>query len=179
MPSKRGRNKDAAAAAAAFAIEVDKEELRLKEEYEELVEMLRKAEAGNGEAMCNLGVIYRLGLKGLAIDEDKAFEWYKKSHEAGFAGGTGGLGRCYIFGDGVPECPVRGSTLLGEAAGRGSKAACYTLGNCYAEGISGVPTDKNMARQYYLMMARATINDCHVKEEIVQKRIADNWLREH
>lgn len=151
----------------------------MEEDEEELAELLRKAKAGNGEAMCNLGIIYRLGLKGLAIDEAKAFEWYKMSHEAGFAGGTGGLGRCYIFGDGVSECPVRGSTLLGDAAGRGSKAACYTLGRSYAEGISGFPTDEKMARQYYSMMASATISDCYVTEGIAQERIANKWLREH
>ena len=177
MPPKRKRGRKAFA--IEVATEVATEELKLNKEAEEVAEMLRKAEAGHGEAMCNLGGIYRLGQKGLAIDEAKAFEWYEKSHEAGFAGGTGGLGRCYLVGKGVPKCPVRGSTLLGEAAGRGSKAACYTLGLSYAEGIWGFPTDEKMARRYYSMMASATINDCNVKTLPVQQRVADKWLREH
>ncbi|KOO32544.1 wd sam and u-box domain-containing protein 1 [Chrysochromulina tobinii] len=63
---------------------VDAWKLKLEEE-EEVAEMLRKAEAGDGAAMYDLGVLYVLGEKGLAKDEVKAFEWYKKSHEAGFA----------------------------------------------------------------------------------------------
>ena len=67
--------------------------------------MRRKAEAGDGEAMCNLGVCYENGELGLAKDKAKAFEWYEKSHEAGYATGTGNLGRCYLYGLGVQRAP--------------------------------------------------------------------------
>ena len=73
---------------------------------------------------------------------------YKKSHEAGDASGTGGLGECYLLGNGVPECLVRANTLLSDAAGRGSKYACYQLGFVYADGNWGFPKDDSMARRY-------------------------------
>ena len=153
---------------------VDAWKLKLKEE-EEVAETLRKAEAGEGWAMCNLGVWYRLGQMGLATDGAKAFEWYKKSHEAGNAGGTGCLGACYLDGVGVPKCFARANTLLSDAAARGSRLACYKLGYAYADGLAGFPEDETMARRYYLMVASASIDNLtdDAKEE------AATWLRAH
>ena len=148
---------------------------KLKLEEEVVAEMRRKADAGEGAAMYNLGVWYEYGHKGLAKDAAKAFEWYEKSHEAGYAGGTGCLGWCYLDGYGVPKCLARGAMLLGEAARGGSKNACYKLGFVYAAGRWGFPKDEKMARRYYSMVASAAIDDCtdDAKED------AATWLREH
>ena len=137
--------------------------------------MLRKAEAGEGWAMHFLGIWYEYGLKGLAKDEAKAFEWYEKSHEAGHASGTGCLGVCYLLGYGVPKCFARANTLLSEAAGRGSTYACYQLGRAYAHGLWGFPKDEKMARRYYSMVASASLDDLtgNAKED------AATWLRAH
>ena len=153
---------------------VDAWKLKLEEE-EKVAEMRRKAEAGEGWAMFNLGVWYKFGQKGLAKDAAKAFEWYEKSHEAGYAGGTGCLGWCYLDGYGVPKCLARGAMLLGEATRGGSKNACYKLGFVYADGRLGFPKDEKMARRYYSMVANATIDDCtdDAKED------AATWLRAH
>jgi hypothetical protein len=153
---------------------VDAWKLKLEEE-EEVAEMLRQAEAGKGWAMHDLGVWYERGQKGLAKDEAKAFEWYKKSHEAGHAGGTGCLGVCYLEGNGVPKCQSRANTLLSEAAGCGSKYACYRLGRAYADGIRGFPKDETMARRYYSMVASASNEDCTA----AAKEKAATWLRAH
>ena len=152
---------------------VDAWKLKLKKE-EELAETLRKAEAGVGWAMYNLGNWYWRGEKGLAKDEAKAFEWYEKSHEAGYESGTGGLGACYLVGMGVPKCPMRANTLLSDAAGRGSKYVCYKLGRAYAKGRLGFPKDEKMARRYYSMVASASIDDYTLAKEK-----AATWLREH
>ena len=115
-------------------------------------------------------------------DEAKAFEWFEKSHEAGNVCGSGHLGRCYLLGYGVPTCQAldqvwqsRGATLLSEAAGRGSKRACFNLGFAYAEGHYGFPKDEKMARRYYSMVASDSIENCSV----AAKEIAATWLREH
>jgi TPR repeat protein len=153
---------------------VDAWKLKLEEE-EEVAEMLREAVAGHGDAMCVLGIWYESGTKGLAKDEAKAFEWYEKSHEAGNSSGTCSLGWCYLEGNGVPKCPMRASTLMSQAAERGRKVACCTLGLAYAKGDWGFPKDEKMARRYYSMVASASIDDCSddAKEE------AAKWLREH
>ena len=153
---------------------VDAWKLKLKEE-EEVAEMRRKAEAGDGWAMYTLGGWYMYGLKGLAEDKAKAFEWFEKSHEAGDARGTGGLGLCYLYGKGVPKCFARGATLLCEAAWRGSKNACYNLGLAYAKGCLGFPKDEKMARQYYSMVASAENDDC-ADDDIEE---AATWLLAH
>ena len=137
---------------------VDAWQLKLEEEGE-VAEMRRKAEAGDGRAMYNLGIWYENGEKGLAMDEAKAFECYEKSHEAGNASGTSGLGWCYLVGKGVPKCPVHGAILLGQAAERGSKDACFTLGLAYEYRHWGFPWDEKMARRYNSMMASASIDD--------------------
>jgi TPR repeat protein len=153
---------------------VDAWKLKLEEE-EEVAETLRKAEAGDGVAMYDLGLWYGHGLKGLAKDLAKAFEWHKKSHEAGDASGTGCLGACYLHGDGVPKCFARANTLLTEAAGRGSKYACFSVGLVYSKGLWGFPKDEKMARRYYSMVASAAIEDC---SDDAKERAA-TWLREH
>ena len=162
------------ASGALTGDKVDAWKLKLKEE-EEVAKMRREAEAGDGAAMWILGSWYELGQKGLAKDSAKAFEWFEKSHEAGYASGTGGLGWFYLAGYVVPKCLVRANTLLSDAAGRGSKVACSRLGNAYAYGLWGFPEDEKMARRYYSMVASAAIDDCpnDAKEE------AAKWLRAH
>ena len=156
---------------------VDAWKLKLEEE-EKLAEWLRKAEAGDGVFMWILGVSYEHGLVlgVVAKDKAKAFEWYEKSHEAGHARGTGYLGRCYLDGVGVPKCLARGATLMSEAAGRGSKYACFKLGLAYADGRWGFPEDEKMARRFYSMVASAAIDDCSSDDEKVKEA---TWLRAH
>eukprot|EP00900_Chrysochromulina_parva_P012226 jgi/Chrpa1/21003/Chrysochromulina_OHIO_Genome00028130-RA len=176
LPALRVKNMIRAmvASGALTGDKVDAWKLKLEEE-EEVAEMLRRAEAGEGAAMCNLGGCYMRGEKGLAKDFAKAFEWYEKSHEAGHASGTGCLGWCYLHGVGVPKCPMRANTLLVDAAARGSKCACINLGLAYAHRRWGFPKDEKMARRYYSMVASASIEDCpdNAKEE------AATWLRAH
>ena len=177
LPALRVKNMIRAmvASGALTGDKVDAWKLKLEEE-EEVAEMLRWAEAGEGGAMYNLGVCYENGENGLAEDAAKAFEWYEKSHEAGYAGGTGGLGGCYLDGAGVPKCLARGAMLLGEAAARGgSKVACDNLGRAYAAGLWGFPKDEKMARRYYSMVASASIDDCF--DDGIEE--AATWLREH
>ena len=144
--------------AAFTGDKVDAWKLKLKEE-EEVTEARREAEAGNGAAMYNLGHWYKYGLKSLAKDLAKAFEWFEKSHEAGDATGAGCLAWCYLLGKGVPKRPMRGAMLIGDAAGRGSKYVCFTLGRAYTEGIWGFPKDETMARRYYSRVASASLDD--------------------
>eukprot|EP00900_Chrysochromulina_parva_P001898 jgi/Chrpa1/11709/Chrysochromulina_OHIO_Genome00022834-RA len=141
----------------------------------EVAEWRCKAEAGDGLSMCNMGKWYKNGEKGLAKDLAKAFEWYEKSHEAGYATGTVGLAECYLVGLGVPVCLARANTLMGQAAEHGSKCACLLLGMAYVNGLLGFPKDEKMARRYFSMVASAAIDDCPNEG----KEGAAKWLREH
>ena len=176
LPALRVKNmiRGMVASGALTGDKVDAWKLKLEEE-EKVAEVRREAEAGEGRAMYRLGVWYEYGQKGLAKDAAKAFEWFEKSHEAGCAGGTGGLGWCYLVGVGVPKCPMRASTLLSDAARGGSKAACHNLGLAYAEGLWDFPKDEKMARRYYSMVASASIENC----SDASKEEAATWLLAH
>jgi TPR repeat protein len=65
-------------------------------------ELVKKAETGDATAQYRLGQCYQKGI-GVAKDEKKAFEWYKKSAEQGNAVGQGYLGLCFYNGQGVAQ----------------------------------------------------------------------------
>lgn len=138
-------------------------------------EVVANAESGDPEAMFTLARWYKLGEKGLARDGVKAFEWYSRSHEAGHAGGTGGLGECYIEGVGVPESKSLGGMFFGIAALGGSQLACYNLGFCLASGSYGFPRDATLARHWYAKVATASIKD--LPRDLVEH--ASAWLRDN
>ena len=52
------------------------------------------AESGDGRCMAHLGEFYAEGL-GVEQDKAQAYEWYRKSAEAGYARGMALLGLCY------------------------------------------------------------------------------------
>ena len=80
-----------------------------------------------------------------------------------------------MVGMGVPKCPMRASTLMSDAAGRGSKYACYQLGRVYADGNWGFPKDETMARRFYSRVASASLDDLTGDD----KEVAATWLRAH
>lgn len=57
------------------------------------------ANAGDDAAMYDLAVIYDYGRNHLS----KAIEWYTKAAEKGHCGALIELGRCHLYGDGVPQ----------------------------------------------------------------------------
>ena len=60
------------------------------------------ADAGDAEAMLNLGVMYENG-RGVPKDEAEAVRWYRKSADAGDTKAMLNLGRAYENGQGVPK----------------------------------------------------------------------------
>ena len=59
------------------------------------------ARSGNAEAEELIGVMYALGL-GVAVDYERAFDWYLRASLKGHAGAQSGLGWYYEVGRGVP-----------------------------------------------------------------------------
>src|SRR5262249_13978000 len=60
----------------------------------------RAAEAGDKNAMTNLGLMYADG-RGVAKDEEEAVRWYRRAAEAGNAAAMHNLGFMYRNGRGV------------------------------------------------------------------------------
>ncbi len=84
----------------------------------EVKALIVKAEAGDAEAQCNLGVCYANG-KGVRKDGEEAVKWYRKAADQGLALRQYHLGLCYANGEGVPEDWVEGYAWLSLAGFNG------------------------------------------------------------
>ena len=160
----------------AWKVRLEEEERETEERRQdaEAVEAARcAAEAGDGEAMWQLGEWHIWGERGLTADAAVAVEWYERSERAGHAGGTVRLGLCYLEGSGVPRCEARGLAITSEGARRGSAVGAFMLGACYADGLRGVPEDSEMARRWYGQVASAPLDPCPA--DWVEE--AAEWLR--
>ena len=159
---------------AITGVKADAWQAMFKEE-ENVEEWRRRAEAGEGWAMYNMGGSYDKG-RGLPKDATQALAWFRRADAAGHAGGTGALGVFIAAGyGGATASAHKGAALMAEAAGRGSQMACANLGKAFAEGHWGFPKDPAMARRWYLKVAGASIKDAgdHNTVEVAQ------WLRDH
>ncbi|WP_293452144.1 caspase family protein [Phenylobacterium sp.] len=97
------------------------------------------ANAGNGAAMYNLGVMSLTG-KGAAKDVGAAARWFKASAEAGHSGGMVNWALCELNGFGVAKNEREGFGWLQKAADQGSPTAMGMLAEAYLRG-RGVPVD--------------------------------------
>ena len=97
------------------------------------------ANAGNGAAMYNLGVMSLSG-KGATKDIAAAARWFKGSATAGHSGGMVNWGLCLLNGFGTARDEAGGFRWIQDAANRGSANAMGLLAEAYYRG-RGAPTD--------------------------------------
>lgn len=101
------------------------------------------ANAGNGAAMYNLGVMSLTG-KGAAKDVAAAARWFKSSADAGHSGGMVNWALCRLNGFGTAKDEADGVGWLQKAADRGSATAMGMLAEAYLRG-RGVPANPKQA----------------------------------
>ncbi|CAB9529849.1 Sel1 domain protein repeat-containing protein [Seminavis robusta] len=111
----------------------------------EMEELLKKAAAGNGEAMHSVAVNYSYGDHGFVQHDKLAFHWYKRAHEAGNVKAKATVGQHYLLGSGVARQQLLGLFYLTDAASQGSNFAAYELGMTFANGLYGLSVDKTEA----------------------------------
>ncbi|MBR6435240.1 MAG: sel1 repeat family protein, partial [Thermoguttaceae bacterium] len=99
---------------------VDLNDLKLKK-------LIEKANAGDPEALKNLGDRYYYGSDHVSEDKVKAAELYRKSADQGYAEGQYNLGKCYYFGKGVPLDRAEAAKWFQKAALRGHEDATEKL----------------------------------------------------
>lgn len=121
------------------------------------------AEAGNLDALFNLGQLYRLG-KGVARDLDRAVDYYRRAAEAGHVAAQGNLGTLYYFT--LPGAPhvADAFTWWEKAAAEGDARSQYLLGVLY---FNGSHVARNYARAYgwTLLAARAGLEEAIAAEK--------------
>jgi TPR repeat protein len=105
------------------------------------------AEEGDAEALCDLAFMYNVG-DGLAVDKEKAFQFYQKAADMGYERGLYNLGFMYSNGQGVKQDKAKAAHYYQTAASKGHTWAQNNLGLLFDQG-EGVQKDKEMAVFWY------------------------------
>ena len=125
-----------------------------KSEQEAKKNLMKRAHDGEAKAMFILGHHYYVADCGYEEDHKLAYEWFKKSHDAGCKHATCYVGHLMLYGEGVAKDTQQGLLYLGMAAGCGADTAGVKLAKVYAKGRYGIPKNKKMAI-YWLKQALA------------------------
>ena len=107
----------------------------------------KHAEAGDGQAMNNLGVLYDLG-QGVEPDTGRALHWFAESAKTGHPSGMSNYGRMLEQGRGIEANPAEAARWFDLAARQGQPEAQYNLGMLYELG-RGVSQDFKAAAAWY------------------------------
>lgn len=107
---------------------------------------LESANAGNPEAMANVGAYYWQG-KGVEQDYDQAFSWCLKGAESGSATAMNTLGKIYYIGKGTQKNYEKAFEWFRKAADADNIDALKNLSIMYKNG-EGVAKDENKAKYY-------------------------------
>ena len=122
----------------------------------EAVKWYRKAvEAGDANAMINLGGMYQNG-QGVNKDDWEAVKWYRKSADQGNEKGMVYLGYAYRDGIGIGQDFREAFKWLSKAADAGNAGAMNMLGAMYRKG-QGVERDDAEAVKLYRKAADAEL----------------------
>lgn len=110
-------------------------DLYCKGEMENAFLWYRKAaEAGDANAMCNLGTMYLTG-RGTSVNQENAVKWLKRAAEQNDANAMLKLAGLYQNGEGVTQNHKEALKWIRKAVRRGSIHAVASLGYCYQEGL--------------------------------------------
>ena len=121
---------------------------------EEIVAAYKKsAEMGNSEAMYFLGKWCQDGDKGLTVDIQESFRWWKKAAEIGCSQAQCAIGDCYDFGKGAAEDKIEALKWYKRSASKDYIPAVYILGLCYYYG-NGIRKNKREALRYFRRAAK-------------------------
>ncbi len=115
--------------------------------------LARANERNDPKSMTLGGELYANGL-GIARDDAKAAEWYKKAVDLGDREAMFALAMMQIAGRAGPANREEGARLLAQSAKLGKAAAAYNLGLLYLEGQT-FPQDIKRAAELFTQAAKA------------------------
>jgi TPR repeat protein len=114
-----------------------------------IAELERRANAGNAVAQVELARAYENG-KGVAQNDAKAVEWFRKAAEQGNAQAQNSLGVMYALGRGVERNREEAVSWYQKAAKGGLSEGFYNVAISYFNG-EGVNEDLTLAYAYMLI----------------------------
>ena len=138
---------------------------------EEAIKWFKKAaEAGNTNAMTELGYSYGMGMLGLDKNEEEATKWFRKAAEFGDAAAMNHLGDWYRNGWFKKQDDDEAFKWYRKAAETGNIDAMISLGDCYLWG-RGVIKSKRSAFRWYRKAAETgditsmiKLGDCYYSD---------------
>ncbi len=107
-----------------------REQKNTNPEKEHFKNMLTKAEQGDPDAQCEVGLCYDQG-KGVGKNYALAAEWYARSAAQDCTRGQRNLALMYYCGEGVEKNYEKACPLFRKAADKGDTVAQYMLGTLY------------------------------------------------
>lgn len=116
-----------------------------------VVDLLKRAQAGDANAQNELGIHYSEG-KGLPQNYFEAKDWFKKAADQGHTGAQVNLGTLYSLGQGAPFSDHMALFWFQKAADQRNALAFAKLGMMYERG-RGVPQNLVEAHMWYNLSA--------------------------
>lgn len=110
------------------------------------------ARSGNMQAQSDLGHLYENG-NGVQKDYKKAFDWYHKSAEQGYAIAQYNVGVAYEYGSGVQRSLAQALEWYSKAVTQGVTKAKVNLGMIYLDSMVNFK-DYNKAKHWFLLAAQ-------------------------
>ncbi len=115
-------------------------------------EWLKRADAGDSEAMNNIGILFNKGL-GVKADNAKAAVWYGRAAQLGYPNAQFNLANLYYDGgNGIKRDLGLAAAWYRAAADRGHMLSAYYLGGMYLDG-KGVEKDELTAMTWIVKAA--------------------------
>ena len=126
-----------------------------------LIDLKRRADAGDAVAQNNLGYIYLYGNEELnvSVDLDKGIEYLNKAAEQDQVNAMTTIGWNYFLGDRGAEQNNEEAIYWNKRASElGFSVASYNMGFFYYSGLAGLEQDLIMAKKYWLLSASQWLN---------------------
>src|SRR4029077_17278294 len=114
--------------------------------------LVHSAESGDAQAQFELGRAYEDG-KGVAQDDERAVQWFRKSAEQGNAQAQNSMGVMYAQGRGVQGDREEAIRWYRQAAKQGQLEAIYNIAISYYNG-EGVEANLNDAATWMMVASR-------------------------
>lgn len=119
----------------------------------EIVDLQKKAEAGDSSSAYALGRAYENG-DGVRKNLERAAFWYRKAAEQGNAKAQNSLGVLYWIGEGVDRDKAQAVRWYRKAARQGDASAMFNMGAAYYNG-EGVNENVTLACAWFLISSEA------------------------
>jgi len=119
----------------------------------ESMDLLKQAEQGDLEAICEVGRRYYNGI-GLQKNVDQAFSFFLKAALMGHPAAQNNVAWCYEVGDGVQQSLEKAFEWYEMSANNGCSMAQYSLGWMYSNGVY-VPKNQSKAISWIIQAAES------------------------